>query len=206
MVRFIAQALSYIFHPILIPTLSILTLSIAAPTLLFPLREGSLLVFCAFVFICTYLVPAAAIYVLYLAGAIRNWQLDDREDRLIGIAVTSIVYSIFAFVLYSRFRANNEVMLLFYISIGCQLVSMAITRYWKVSLHSIAIWGMVCYLISLVVLKKADVLLWSILSLIVVSGALMAARLYLQKHTLGQVAAGVFLSTIVSTILFFVMY
>ncbi len=206
MLQIISKALSYVFHPIFIPTLIIATIAIFAPSILLPISENLFLFFSLFVFLSTWLMPALSIYGLFLSGVIKSIYLDDQRDRMIGIAVTTIIYGIFSFVLYYKFRANTEVMLLFCTSIFCQLSALIITYFWKISLHSISVWAMVCYLATLILIKKQDSLFAPLLTAILLSGALMSARLYLQKHTMAQIGAGMALSTIVSSILFFVIY
>lgn len=70
------------------------------------------------------------------------------------------------------------------------LVSTILTFFFKVSVHSIGIWGLVGMLILLTKVTALNSLLYISLGLIVLAGIIMSARLQLGVHTSREVMWG----------------
>lgn len=195
---FVSKALSYTFHPILMPVLIFGTLAMFDVGLLTPYNEENIVYFIAFIFIFTWFVPALGILGLYYGKVINSLHLDSVTDRIYSIIITTAIYTFTIYFLYFKLRANEKVVTIMVSIVVTQLIAGIITFFWKISLHSTAAWGLVCCLLLLNKLYCIDDnLFMPIVFFTFLSGCLMSARLYLQKHTIGQIAAGVGLSSFV---------
>ncbi|MFN0049559.1 MAG: hypothetical protein ACKVOU_10600 [Cytophagales bacterium] len=199
---FLSKVISYILHPIIIPTIIVMILAVCSPSLLLPIQTEFLVYFVIFIFATTWAIPALVIYGLHLMDIIKNLELDEPKERIVGILATTIVYGIVAYILFYNFRANLQIMQIFSISVLSQICSIVITYFWKISLHTIGIWGLVGYLSGLIYIHNAKELILPVLAMILLSGLLLSARLYLQKHTIEQILAGIMLSSSISVAVF----
>ena len=83
----VAQLLSYIFHPGILPTIGTIYILFALPQL-FNLNQ--VLVYVGTVFVGTYAIPLAIIYMCALLGIIENVHLIKKRDRLYPYTVAAI--------------------------------------------------------------------------------------------------------------------
>ncbi len=66
----------------------------------------------------------------------------------------------------------------------------AITFFYKISVHSLAMWGGIGIIMPLNKAIEQTYLLWPTALIIVAAGAVMSARLYLNAHTPRQIMMG----------------
>jgi hypothetical protein len=203
MIKFLARLISVVLHPLLMPTFVFLYVATQAPFLLFPFSNRYY--FVAFVFFMTYLAPVFVILTLYLTKVIHNINLDNKKDRLWSLAVSLIIYGVALFLMLNKLNVNEKIAMIFTNFIVGLLISTIITFFWKISLHAVSVGGLLFFILFLsFYLENADFLM-PFLFLILISGSLMSARLYLGKHTPLQIwlgfSLGVFIS---STCLFFI--
>lgn len=70
------------------------------------------------------------------------------------------------------------------------VVGTLITFFYKVSIHSLAMWGGIGIIIPLNKAMEQSYLLWPTAGIIIAAGLVMSARLYLDAHTPRQVMVG----------------
>ena len=188
--RTLAQLLSVVFHPLLMPTLLFAVLLFLVPdTALAMPREGRKLLL-GLIFVTTYLIPGASTYLLYRSGAIGSITLENRAERKLPLLFTTFFYALTAWLFYRELRFDDlpfQVMLLMSVAL---LLTFLISFYWKISAHSVGIGGVIGMLMVLNTQFEGNVLLYPIVGLIVVGGFVISARLALQAHTLAETAAG----------------
>ncbi|HWA34292.1 MAG TPA: phosphatase PAP2 family protein, partial [Cyclobacteriaceae bacterium] len=105
----------------------------------------------------------------------------------------TIVYGVVAAMFFYKVSVNinfNKVML---IEVALGLVATLATFYDKVSIHSMAICGALGIFVPLNKAVDDGSLLLPTAVLLVIAGAIMSARLYLNAHTPRQVLYGAFL-------------
>jgi hypothetical protein len=152
----------------------------------------------ALVTITTAVIPALAIALMHSMGMISCLVLDDRRERALPLAVVLVCYVACAVMM-------GDALLVFLVrkivvaGIAAIALALVVTFFWKISLHMIAAGGMVSILLLLNVSGYGQ-LLWALCAAILLAGALGSARLYLQKQTPAQVAAGFFGGMLVSAI------
>ncbi len=188
--KFLAQALSVILHPLLMPTVVYATIMFIFPLSILPLEIGSKLYILGFIFLTTAILPTMCIYVMVLTGKIEDVNLRERKERLIPNIFTTIVYIFVCYLMHETMHfdgllLNTLICFTFFVAILT-----AITYFWKISLHASGISGLVGFLFGLnQVLPIDNILIYCSLSLLI-AGSVMTARLYLNAHTPAQIWAG----------------
>ena len=80
------------------------------------------------------------------------------------------------------------------------LVSTITTLFYKASIHSLAMWGLVGMLIALNAVTEDGSLFYPLIGAIVLTGVVMSARLQLQAHTLREIIVGSVLGLVTSVV------
>lgn len=188
----LCKLLSFFLHPLFMPTYLYALLSWALPAALSPLRVESHLVFIMMVFFLTFGLPAINLGIFRVFGNISSVTMPKRTERLLPFILISIIYLITTYVLYSKLRiAPNDSVMRFLLIIDVMVIlSTVITFFFKISVHSVAIWGVTGMVLLLTKISQLETLLYASVGLIVLSGLVMAARLQLGVHTYREVMWG----------------
>jgi len=188
MVRFAAQVISFLFHPLLLSTYLVIFLGAFFPTMVMADR-GKVWIVTAFIFVFTFLLPALNLIMLRSFKTIRSLTLRDRQERIFPFAIITVIYGIIAFLFYYKlpFPNLNKLMLIVF---GLVLASFLITFFIKISIHSISMAGAIGIVLPLNKAMEEPRLLVPTALLIVLAGLVMSARLVLGAHTLREVLQG----------------
>jgi hypothetical protein len=186
-VRTAAKIISFAFHPLLIATYLVIVLGKFFPAMLM-IGPDHVWLIASFVFGFTFVIPAVNLLLFRYLGSIQSLTLESRRERILPFIFISMMYALVAFLFYTKlpFSANfNKLMILV-----AALVVMAtlITFFYKVSVHSLAMGGLVGILFPL--LKFAPALLWPTALAVAVTGLVISARLLLGAHTPRETLAG----------------
>lgn len=194
-----ARVISYILHPLLLPTLAFVVLLYGTPSPVLSINSGGKWRLLLIVFVLTCLAPITSILIFYTTGSIQSLRMNHTSDRQIPFSITTVFYLMATFLFsYGTFR---EFPLLAIItgSISFMLAAVTIiTFYWKISAHSVGISGLVGFMIGLSYRFSGEMLMYPLVIAILLAGLLMSARLYLNAHTPQQVYAGCLLGFTVS--------
>lgn len=186
--------LSVILHPALMPTFVFWLMMYQLDPLVI-VSSQSRLALLGLIFFGTFVVPTLMLFLLLRAGMIESMSLQHRHERFIPFLITTIFYAFLAFLFFKRVYFDR---LLGFVLLGVT-VSMffaaVITRFYKISMHSIGMGGVAGVLMALQLHYGQWFDLRAVLlPVLVFSGLLMSARLYLRAHTPGQVWSGWLLS------------
>ena len=136
----------------------------------------------------TFLLPSLNFLFFRLTGTIRDLTLAERRDRILPFAFISILYCVVTYMFYWKFPVPNLLKLMMIVTfmvITCALV----TLFYKLSVHSMAVWGIIGILLPLN--QATDgVLLYPLSVGIVIAGLVMSARLLLNAHVPREVLVG----------------
>lgn len=148
------------------------------------------------IFSGSYLVPIFLILTMYNLGIIRDIKLDNKSERRWPMIASTVIYIAFTYLLVGR---TPLIIPLIMTGITFTLAIITIiTRFWKISAHSAGAAGTSAFLL-LCVMRFGEInLLFPALVLVVLTGILISARLYLNAHTPKQIIAGVALGIAVS--------
>jgi membrane-associated phospholipid phosphatase len=178
------------------------------PAGLDPLKEEGHLNFVFLIFCVTFVLPALNIGIFKTFGSIKSLAMEDRQERIIPFSFIAILYSVVTYLFYSRTRISFNDNLLKFLIIIDLLVIMAtlVTIFYKVSVHSMSIWGLIGIMLPLNKVSEDGGLFYPTLALIVVAGLVMTARLQLNAHTPREVMAGGMLGFAISFASMVVMF
>jgi membrane-associated phospholipid phosphatase len=144
----------------------------------------------AFVFCFTFLLPAVNILVFRLFGTISSYTLDTRRERIVPVLAISLIYVVTSFLFYNKLRFSSNFNHLILLVTVLVVVSSLLTLFYKVSIHSLGVWGGIGIILPLNKAMEQSDLLWPTAIALVIAGLVMASRLYLNSHTPRQVLVG----------------
>ena len=182
----LAKIISFVFHPVLIPTLGVYLLMNSGfyfSMLSWEAKRFIILV----VFFTTCILPLLSVAILALNPKF-NLSMPDKRDRIFPLLSGSIFYYL-GFILLNKVRAVPEFKLFMLASVLVMVVLLIVSFKWKISLHMSAIGGLTGALFALAFRSGLNPV-YSILGVVIVSGLIGTARLILKKHDIWQIAAG----------------
>jgi membrane-associated phospholipid phosphatase len=187
---YLARILSYIFHPLLMSTYAVFVLFNSGHYLSVVNAEARHLIFSIY-FIITFLLPALFIPVLYYFGMISKLEIDNRKERLLPLLTVVVMYSL-AWHFMGRINMPPLLLKIIISSLVSVSISLLVTLFWKMSLHSLGMGGLLAFVFYLANFENLSVLLIGFI-VILFSGLVGASRLYLKRHNPTQVYVGYFL-------------
>jgi hypothetical protein len=191
-VESLARFISYLFHPLLIPTYLFILFSQTVPAALDPVQSSSHTLFIILVFIVTFALPVVMLLTLKLFGVLKSFQMKDRSERVIPFTFMTVMYFCTTYLFYSKSRISlddNFMRIMIVIDL-LALVATLITYFFKVSIHSVVIWGALGILIPLNKLTELNLLFYPIIVVVMLAGIIMSARLQLNVHSPREVMWG----------------
>ena len=183
----LSRAISYALHPLTVPTIAALLL-LFGPTVMANLPVEARWFIAAVVLLNTLILPAFSLAVLKLFGGLSDLRLSEPRQRLIPILIVLLSY-------VSCLMMLSDVMMAFLIrrflfaAMGCVVLTLIVTPFWKISLHMTAAGGLLGMMIVMNYTGLAQ-FRTTLIVLTVLTGALGSARLQLGSHSLAQVGAG----------------
>jgi membrane-associated phospholipid phosphatase len=184
----IANLISWIFHPMLMPTYALLLIFNHDTFFVLLLPEKLKLVLAGLIVANTLLIPLIFIWMMKKRGIISSYQLPERGERTFPFVVTALFYFATWFMMQ-----NLGLPGVYYIFVlgGATLIIIAsiINLYWKISIHALGIGGLTGGFLALNYQMLLDSTML-ILLLIFVSGLVGYARLKLNTHNQSQVYVG----------------
>tara|TARA_B100000809_G_scaffold266319_1_gene328474 strand:+ start:1007 stop:1624 length:618 start_codon:yes stop_codon:yes gene_type:complete len=200
-----AHFLSFAFHPLLLPTFVFVLLGYVYPYFNTPYTAQFFFEIVIFIFVCTFLFPAVAIYVMYRWHVITDLVLSNKHERPYPMALTSLMYLVFTKILFEKIGIDAAFIHLMYFIGFLILFAGALTYFWKISAHALGVGGVCGFLIQLNIQSLDQAMLTSLICAFLISGLVMTARLLLQAHTQAQVYIG-FIVGIIFGFLMSVLY
>lgn len=186
--RRIAELISVIFHPLLVPTYTyyIITVQFSPLVLRIPAEMQNLIG--GLVFTTTAILPATMMLLMLRLKFIGSLRIPLRSERPAPILITLI----FFFLAYYMLRQLQVAPLFYYYMLGATalgLLCFLINLFYKISLHMAALGGATGSFIGLAFLLSHPML--AVLSVaIIVSGLTAFARLSLESHRPSEVYLG----------------
>lgn len=201
--HYTARALSGLTFPLLMPTWGVL---VAFMTTYLAFLPAAAMIGVLFVtFGLTVMLPVIVIFVMMRLGRITDPLLNNQQERTIPLLTAIPCYLAVAAYL---FVARAPLWMTLFMVGGAVAIAViaVINRRWKISGHSAGMGGLTALAVFLT-MRGYEILPGALLPLLMIllSGMVGTARLLLERHTLGQVAAGyalgftiIYLSTIFS--------
>ncbi|MCM1223076.1 MAG: hypothetical protein NC548_52350 [Lachnospiraceae bacterium] len=183
--------LSGVFSPLLVPTYACAIALWITRLSILPERTRFLL--SLIVFMVTAVVPMAVIILMMRMGKVSDTAISDRKQRGIPFIVTALCY-LGVFFFMRQIHAPHWLSMFFLGAFASTAAAMLINLFWKISAHGMVMGGL-CALVLFIAYKGLGtvwMLPW-ITAAVLLAGAVGSARLYLGRHTPGQVYAGLLL-------------
>lgn len=194
--------ISYIFHPLLFPTLGVyIILNSGTYISLMPSEAKNIIML--LVGTCTFGLPLAFVPFFQYRKITSSIMMDQAQERTIPLLITASFYYL-AFYLLRRMGVPAIIQAFILASSIAVTVTLLITSKWKISAHMIGIGGLLGLLVSLGALQDANIILFLMIA-VLISGLTGFARLSLNSHTPLQVYAGFgigFILTVTTMFLF----
>jgi hypothetical protein len=167
-------------------------LSFLVPSLLYPISMESQFGFILLIFLMTFILPALNIGFFRMFGTISSFQMKTRRERILPFTFISVLYCVVTYLFYTKTRVSLEDNLFrLLLIIDCLVVfATVITVFYKVSIHSLGICGMLGIIFPLNTMANSHILFYPTLITLVLAGVVMSARLKLNAHTPREVLVG----------------
>lgn len=184
----IANSLSWVFHPLFLPTYTYLIMLNQDSFISYVVPERLRWTVIGFVFLITAVLPALVNYLFLRRGMISSLMMESRQERLLPYLVSAGCYYLTAYM--ANILQLPAIFYLFSLGITLlALMSLFLTFYLKVSIHMIGIGGITGTFLALSIRWQLD-LLTIILCLFLLSGLLGYARLKLGSHKPSEIYSG----------------
>jgi len=184
----IAKTISYLFHPLLMPTYGFTFIFFTDNYISAFISEILKYIILGVTFLFTFLLPTVNALILLKMGRIKSLEMESNEERIIPYSSTALYF----FALLYLFH-NAEFPSIFKIVILGAALSILLTFIvnfkWKISAHTVGIGGIAGVALGLIYRIQIDMFMPLIL-IIFISGLVAAARLKLNAHTHAQVYTG----------------
>jgi hypothetical protein len=199
-----AYGISILFHPLFMSAYFLLFIYLLNPYFIEGSEKQSTLLVIQLL-ASTILFPMIATFMMKGLGFIDSLDMSDHKERVGPLLITSIFY-IWMFLNFKRSSFVPEYITYFLLGSTISLfASFFVTLFYKISLHAVAISGLITGLylvktkyffyefvlpvINLNFVISADVL---IMFLVLIMGLIGTSRLYLNQHTKKQIYIGYF--------------
>jgi hypothetical protein len=198
----LSQIISYIFHPLIIPTIGVFIIFNSGTYMSNLIPEAKQLIY-ILVFTSTFLFPVLIMPFLLWQKIINSVYAETSKERIIPILLTLIFYY-FGYYIISSYNISGLIRAFYLASIISLTVTFFINIKWKISTHMIGLGGLVGLVIGISLRLDVDLIIYLIL-LVFISGLVGSARLKLNSHNIHQISAGFYIGVLVvlSTILFY---
>lgn len=183
----LAKVVYVVFYPLLIPVYGMLLL-FSAPTLLGYL-PGSIKKIVLIILVTNNLfVPLAFMPFLRFRGYISSFRMDDRQERIIPLLLSALLYSVTAYIFIKfqiPFFIKSYIFSVFFLVIAATVINF----WYKISIHAIAAGGLTA-LVFILSLRMHVPLTEYIIMTVIFSGLVLSAGLQLRRHSPAEVWTG----------------
>lgn len=182
-----AKLISVVFHPLLMTTYLFVLLTYFLPVILQPARPSLWII--VLIFVTTFALPTVNFLLLKLTGSIQDLSMPDRQQRILPFIFISAIYIFVTLMFYWKFPIPNLLRLMVIVT-TMVVAATIITFFYKLSIHSLAMWGAVGMMLPMNKVSEVNSLLMPTAIVIVLAGLVMSSRLSLNAHTPREVMIG----------------
>jgi hypothetical protein len=187
----LANFLSYVLHPVLMPTYAMLLIfnqSTYFSNTVSPNAKKALFVI---IILNTFLLPVIISYILVKRGWVKSLEMQQREERMVPFLSNLFLMLIASFMIY-KLRLPRVFFLLTLGAAASIALAIIINIKSKISIHMIGIGGLIGTFFGLSTFLLVDLRIAIILFLLM-AGLLGTARLTVGSHRPSQIYAGLVL-------------
>ena len=199
----IANAISIIFHPLLLATYLFLSFILVDPIVVLPpgyTRIAQWLILLV-VWLTTFVIPALSIVMLKFTGNVKSLRLENRKDRLVPFFYISLFYGFTAYYFSEQMLVSHITEVVFILTAVIIFVGSIITLFWKISVHGLGMGAISGFMLVLAIIFPGGMIQYLLLLTLLITGLVLTARLKLNAHTPPQVYLGYLLGLCISFML-----
>ena len=186
--RKIANTLSWVLHPFLLPVYLMAVLLTMTTFALF--SPGVKFYFLWVVALYAIIIPFLTLGILHSLGRISDFRIDNRRERLLPLLIGTVCYVLCALT-FSKIPSAIFLRKFMLAAACCEAMCFVVSLRWKISLHLTGMGAIVALLVVMNIVGVGNMLL-PLSVAILGTGALASARLYLGCHNPVQIFAGFF--------------
>lgn len=180
---------SYLLHPLFIPIGGTIAYFLITPKYTpLEIQSASILP----IFILTVIIPIVTFFILKNVGLVNSIFLETATERKYPLYIHA---SILLLILYKVIPNNYVSEIYFYFTglLGATVACLLLLLFnFKTSLHAVGVSGLLMYLINLSIHFEINLII-AISIFILLTGAILTARLYLKAHTRIELIIGIFI-------------
>ncbi|MFN5188953.1 MAG: hypothetical protein ACK5DH_05355 [Chitinophagia bacterium] len=191
-VKYVAHLLSYVLHPLFIPTYFFLFLMQVLPFEFVGISEWQLKMRLFSVAWLTAFFPAFAVFLLWRLKLSDSIFLRTQKERIIPYVITMFFYW-WMYYLSRNFTDQPIALKFFYLGIFvASAIGMTVNNFIKVSLHAMGIAGLTMAVILVSIFYPVNNAVWVLLA-ILLTALVISARLIVSDHTKKELIVGLFI-------------
>jgi membrane-associated phospholipid phosphatase len=195
----IAKFISYLLHPLLMPTYGFALIFFTNNYIATFTAPNMKLVILGITFVFTFLLPGINVLILLKTGRIKSLEMTTGSERILPYTSTALYYFALFYLFYNADFPNVFKIVILGAAISL-LVAIIVSFKWKISAHTIGVGGTAGATMGIIYRLQLDMGLVLMLILLL-SGIVGYARLKLNAHTPGQVYTGFLLGFMVELLL-----
>ncbi len=186
-----ARLISYLFHPLFIPTYIFIFLVYQVPYEFAGITDYQLKLRIFSIFWLTAFFPAFAVFLLWRLKFSESIFLRTQKERIVPYIITMFFYW-WMYYLSRNFTDQPEVLKFFYMGIFVATVfGLVLNNYYKISLHGIGVGGAMTAIILFALYYRLPLGL-SISMATILAGIVCTSRFLVSDHTNKEIYAGLF--------------
>jgi hypothetical protein len=194
----VARIISVVFHPLLMATYLFAILAFTLPSALSPIQASGHLGFLLLIFLVSFVLPALNIGIFRVLGSVQSLTMYNRSERVVPFSFIAVLYLVVTYLFLSRFRIGltDNAMKLMLVIDALVVISALVTFFYKVSVHSLGICGLLGILIPFNKVAENNQLIIPTVAFIIIAGLVMSSRLQLHAHKPREILVGALLGLI----------
>lgn len=192
MLQKVAKGISYLLHPVFIPSYLVLALKWIAPLPVFYVFMGNKLFLALFLLTLTYtaIIPLLFVYLQYRMNFVKDFTLNHRNERPRVYLFTSGFFLALAYFLNAKGSVFMPTAVIF-TAMGVNIIGLFLLNFFdKISAHVSGISGVLGVFMALFYRYADPRLVPAILVILLLVGIISSSRLFLGAHNLRQVVIG----------------
>ncbi len=187
----LSKILSLIFHPVFMPVYGLLVI-FYSPTFMVHLPAGMKRIMFFLAAINMTVVPLAMMPLMKFRNIIKSYHMDTRGERIIPLALGSMMYVVTTIIFYS-YQIPVIIKSFMMAAALTSVILLVINFFWKISIHAAGMGALLATAVMLSLRMRTNLFV-ILIPLLILSGLVMSARLYMSSHRPAQVYAGFLLA------------
>jgi hypothetical protein len=185
-----AKIISYIFHPLLMPTYLFVIIILFLPDALQPMSMKVMMYVLLLIFITTFLIPLFSMLGLRSALNLSSLHLARRRERILPFSFITLFYGLTTYLFHTKIEVNGFLMSILLGATAVVGIITLITLFFKISVHAAGVGCMLGSMLGMIYRFPTHYLLWQFCAVILLAGLILSARLSLDAHTNSEVYTG----------------